>query len=227
MEPILTREQVRQVDRIAAEEYHISGLVLMENAGHNATQIILQEMADRLSARGTEDAARVLIFCGTGNNGGDGFVIARHLDNAGVNVAVAMAGEPDRLAPDAAANHRICVAMELPIVDAVQAEIRPRDLVVDALLGTGFTGQVRQPLAGIIETINRASKIGVVAVDVPSGLDCSTGEPANACVKADLTITFAADKAGLQTEQGRKYAGRVRVADIGAPPAIARRVLDA
>ena len=128
MEPILTREQVRQVDRIAAEEYHISGLVLMENAGHNATQIILQEMADRLSARGTEDAARVLIFCGTGNNGGDGFVIARHLDNAGVNVAIAMAGEPDRLAPDAAANHRICVAMELPIVDAVQAEIRPRDL---------------------------------------------------------------------------------------------------
>lgn len=225
MEPILTREQVRQVDRIAAEEYHISGLVLMENAGRNATQILLQEMGDRLSARGTGGRGRVLIFCGTGNNGGDGFVIARHLDNAGVNVAIAIAGEPDRLSPDAAANHRICVAMGLPISDAVQAEIRPGDLVVDALLGTGFAGQVRQPLAGIIETINRASKIGAVAIDVPSGLDCNTGEPANACVRADLTITFAAGKAGFQTDRGREYAGRVRVADIGAPPAIVRRIL--
>jgi NAD(P)H-hydrate epimerase len=227
MQAILTREQVRQVDRIAAEEYHISGLVLMENAGHNAARIILQEMGDRLPERGSGGGARVLFFCGTGNNGGDGFVIARHLDNAGINVAIALAGEPDRLSPDAAANHRICVAMGLSIVNAQDAEIRPRDLVVDALLGTGFRGDIRQPLAGIIDSINQSTRMGVVAVDVPSGLECNTGQPANACIRADLTITFVADKAGFQSAPGREYVGRVRVADIGAPPAIVQRVLSA
>ncbi len=199
----------------------------MENAGHNAARIILQEMGDRLPERGSGGGARVLFFCGTGNNGGDGFVIARHLDNAGINVAIALAGEPDRLSPDAAANHRVCVAMGLSIVNAQDAEIRPGDLVVDALLGTGFRGDVRQPLAGIIDSINQATRMGVVAVDVPSGLDCNTGEPANACIKADLTITFVADKTGFQSARGREHVGRVRVADIGAPPAIVQRVLSA
>ena len=225
MDVVLTRAQVRRVDRIAMDEYGISGLVLMENAGRNAASIILNELGPRRSTGGDGPAGRVLIFCGTGNNGGDGFVIARHLANANVDLAVALAGAVDRLSPDAAANHRICQAMGISIKDARSVEIRPYDLIVDALLGTGFSGQVRQPLAGVIETINAAPKAGVVAIDVPSGLDCDTGVPSNACVVADLTITFVAGKAGFSTDQAQQYVGRVQVADIGAPKAIVERVL--
>lgn len=225
MDVVLTREQVRRVDRIAIEEYGILGLVLMENAGRNAAKIILDDVGARESRGAGHPVGRGLIFCGTGNNGGDGFVIARHLVNAGMEVYIALAGSVDRMSPDAAANHRICVAMEIPIEDAQSAEIRSDDLVVDAMLGTGFAGQVRQPTARLIDAVNAASKAGVVAIDVPSGLDCNTGSAANACIVADLTITFVANKAGFQTDQARRYVGRVQVVDIGAPKGIIERIL--
>ena len=215
----LTREQVRRVDRIAVEEYGISGLVLMENAGRNAARIILQELD--LSPG---EPTRAVIFCGTGNNGGDGFVIARHLANAGADVRIGLAGDPQRLSPDAAANQRICQAMKLPIQPAHEVAISENDLVVDALLGTGFTGDVRKEIAGLISDINTAAKRHVVAVDVPSGLDCDTGAPSNATVIADTTITFVADKVGFRNVEAQPFVGTVHVCDIGAPREITERV---
>lgn len=217
MDVALTRVQVRLVDRIATERYGILGLVLMENAGRNAAAIVLDAIGGPVE--------RVVVLCGTGNNGGDGFVIARHLVNAGVDVLIGLAGDKSRLTPDAAANARICELMEIAIVEAHAAEIRSTDLVVDALLGTGFTGQVRAPLAELIERVNAADKAGVYAIDVPSGLDCDTGAASNATIVADVTVTFVADKVGFHRAGADRYVGHVRIADIGAPSAIIQQVL--
>lgn len=226
MSPVLTREQVRQVDRIATEEYGILGIVLMENAGRNATSIILDALARGKDWEPTGPIDRVVIFCGTGNNAGDGFVVARHLVNARINVLVALAADPQRLAPDAAVNHRICASMKIPMVEADACELTQRDLVVDALLGTGFRGQVREPPAGLIHRINEAPKAGVIAIDVPSGLDCDQGVPSNATVVADATVTFVANKIGFLKDEAHPYVGRVYVVDIGAPSSILESVLD-
>ena len=222
MAVFLTREQVRRVDAVAIHELGIPGVVLMENAGRNA--------ADRIAEVVRRTAAeRVVIFCGTGNNGGDGFVIARHLRNRGLNVLVFLAGDPDRLTPDAGVHYRILRAMGIAVHPAgrtgTTGGIRGRDVVVDALLGTGFEGDVREPLASLIEGINGASKAAVVAVDVPSGLDCDTGRPCNATIRADLTVTFVAGKVGFATETARAYTGEVVVADIGAPSELVDRVV--
>ncbi len=221
MSTALTREQVRQVDRIAIEEYGISGLVLMENAGRNAACVILDELT---RTKGNAPTPVVVVFCGTGNNGGDGFVIARHLVNSGVDVRIALAGEKARLTPDAAANHRICEAMGISIVAPGATDVSADDVVVDALLGTGFSGQVREEMAHVIERVNSAQKRSVVAIDVPSGLDCDTGESSNATIVADATVTFVADKVGFRSNAARRFVGRVHVADIGAPPEIIERV---
>jgi NAD(P)H-hydrate epimerase len=225
MEPILTREQIRQIDRLAIEELGIPGVVLMENAGRNA--------ADRIARRSAEiGARRVVIFCGPGNNGGDGFVIARQLFNRSVAVTVYLAGDPARLSPDCATNHNIVKNMGLEVrqIDSPEtaaqatADLDDGDVVVDALLGTGFSGEVRSPLDVLINGINEAAKTLTVAIDVPSGLDCNTGRPSNATARADLTVTFAANKIGFTKPEAKSYVGRVTVCDIGAPPSLIDRL---
>jgi len=218
----LSRDQVRRIDDRAIHEFGISGLVLMENAGRGAAEII-----DRLY--GPKGSA--FITCGTGNNGGDGFVIARHLHNAGWSVRLMIAGDASKLSADAAANDRIVRAMRLERIVAASVEsqrnaassIRTDEVVIDALLGTGFRGLVRSPLADLIEALNAAKKRAVVAVDVPSGLDCDTGQPGGVAVRADLTITFAALKRGFLNEPARLYVGRCEVVGIGVPRELIRR----
>jgi NAD(P)H-hydrate epimerase len=225
MEPILTREQIRKVDGIAIEELGIPGVVLMENAGRNAAG----QIRYRVRAR---QAARAVIFCGSGNNGGDGFVISRQLANAGIDLLIFLTGDPERLSPDCAVNYNIVkkMGLEVSLIDSVEtarqaaAALSPDDIAVDALLGTGFTGEVRPPLSTLIKAINKADKSMTVAIDVPSGLDCNTGQPANATIKADLTITFGANKVGLIKPDAHAYVGEVAVADIGAPPSLIERV---
>lgn len=219
MNIVLTREQVRRVDRLAIEEFGILGLVLMENAGRNAAAILLDHLRD-------DPADGVVIYCGTGNNGGDGLVIARHLVNAGIAVRIGLAGEADRLTPDAAANYRTCSAMEIPIAPAGSITVRAEEWVVDALLGTGFKGAVRESMAGLIDRINASPKRGVAAIDVPSGLDCDTGQASNATIVADLTVTFVADKVGFGMPGAKRFVGFVHVADIGAPAEAVRRALE-
>ncbi len=224
---VLTRAQVREVDRIAIHEYGIPGVVLMENAGRNAAEEIGRLLAD--SPR--RAAARAAVVCGAGNNGGDGLVIARHLVNGGFVVEIFLACDPDRLSGEAAVNFGIVRHMQIPIarcdtgeqIAATRSRLDSCDVVVDALLGTGFTGQVRAPMDAMIDAINAASHPVIVAIDVPSGLNCDTGLPGGVCVCADLTITFVARKPGF--EAAKQFTGEVRVADIGAPVSIVRAVL--
>lgn len=224
--PALTGAQVREVDRLAIEELAIPSLVLMENAGRNAAEEIAG-LAARVGAAG------IVILCGPGNNGGDGFVIARHLANRGLAVRPILAGDPRKLSPDCAANRRIvenmglrtCVHARADQIPELAESIQADDLVVDALLGTGFSGSVRTPLDLLIRAVNDAETAAVVAVDVPSGLDCDTGTVANVAVRADLTLTFVARKVGFDAEDAGPHVGQIKVLDIGAPPELVARVL--
>jgi NAD(P)H-hydrate epimerase len=218
-EPLpMARQAVREVDRLAIKRYGIPGVILMENAGRGAAQAILGLLDD-------PGRSRVAIVCGAGNNGGDGFVIARHLHNAYVEVEIYLAVDPARLAGDAKVNYEIVRRMNLPIrplgtleqlTEAAEV-LSNSDVVVDALLGTGFSGEVRPPLDAIIRRINRLQGPKVVAVDLPSGLDCDTGHPSDATIRADLTVTFVAPKAGFTQPAAVPYVGRVVVVDIGVP----------
>ncbi len=201
---ILTRAQVREADRRAIEEYGISGLVLMENAGRGTADVLCRLIAGRGS---------VVIVCGKGNNGGDGFVIARHLDLRGIAVCVLLLADPKHLTGDAAANYQIIEKAGLRIVpfgvarpesakgvvfdiDCFNEQIRAANWLVDAILGTGATGEPKPPLAEAIDAMN-ASGVPILAVDVPSGLDCDTGVAAKHTIRASHTCTFVAAKPGF------------------------------
>jgi NAD(P)H-hydrate epimerase len=213
---LLTREQSRAVDWLAVEQYGMSGLVLMENAGRGCAELLLE----------LGIAGRVAICCGGGNNGGDGFVIARHLENAGVEVEIGLFADEGKLTGDAAANLRIVRAAGTPLrilsgqPEETDGFLKGADWIVDALLGTGVAAPVRDPLAGVIAAINR-QQTRVLAIDLPSGLDCDTGQPWGACVRATQTATMVALKQGFVT--AGEFTGEVHVIGIGIP----RRLLTA
>ena len=205
----LTREQVRNVDRIAIQDFGMQGTVLMENAGRNAAELL-----QSLGIQG-----RVVICCGKGNNGGDGFVIARHLENAGIDVQVLLAVPPDSITGDAKINLQIIQKGGTPISVLPgdwAAEFSDIDWIVDALLGTGTEGTIRDPYPTVIEAIN-GSGCKVLAVDLPSGMDCDTGLPLGHCVQAIHTATFVASKPGFSLPAARRLTGEVHVLDIGVP----------
>lgn len=208
-----TRESARMLDRLATQEYRIPSILLMENAA-----IHLAAAARRMMK--TQDQL-VVIYCGPGNNGGDGFALARHLHNSGARVRIVLAADGRRYVGDAAANLEIIDAMGLSI-SRHPPTTRPA-LIVDALLGTGLERPVRKPIAGFIQTINRA-RSPVLAVDIPSGLDADTGQPLGLAVRADVTVTMAGRKLGFSRPAAREYLGRVIVADIGVPRELAGRL---
>lgn len=212
---MLTRTESRAIDGRAIEEYGVPGVVLMENAGRGAAGLLVA-----LGIHG-----RVVVCCGKGNNGGDGFVIARHLDNRGVPVRVLLFARPEELTGDAAVNYHIIERAGLPIVNGpaldVRAELAGAEWVVDALFGTGLSGPVRAPFDAIITAIND-SGARVLAVDIPSGLDCDTGRPLGPTVRACHTATFVDLKKGFVEAWAREWLGKVHVIDIGAPRAVLR-----
>jgi NAD(P)H-hydrate epimerase len=213
----LSRAEVREVDRRAIADYGLPGIVLMENAGRNAAALVTD-----LGARGP-----VAIACGKGNNAGDGFVIARHLENMGLAPRLLLAAAVEDYAGDAAINHGVAVRAGLPIrylVDAPQVaweeQLAGVGWIVDALLGTGCTAAARGCIATAIDAINAVRSRGsgqVFAVDLPSGLDCDTGRPLGSCVRADVTATFVARKLGFDQPESVAFTGRVHVLDIGVP----------
>ena len=172
----LTREQSREVDRIAIEQYGMSGLVLMENAGRGVVDVLLMLDPELIGSN-----REVLILCGKGNNAGDGFVIARHLDIRGVRVRVGLLAYPGDLAGDALANYQILQHSDVPVESfplGEPASAGGSAWILDAMLGTGAQGDPREPYATAIQWMN-AQPARRLAVDVPSGLDCDTGRPAD------------------------------------------------
>jgi NAD(P)H-hydrate epimerase len=225
----LTRAQAREIDRLAAEEYHIPGIVLMENASR-AIADAAEQLLSVDSTRGTRTPQRnhILILCGGGNNGGDGLAAARHLHNRGHTVRIGLATDPARYRGDAQTNWNIVQAMRLPTFPIEPDELGAVkvDLVIDAIFGTGLTEAPRDPFPSIVNAI-RVMNIPVLAVDVPSGLDCDTGRPLGpACVRATRTVTLAAHKAGFTDAHAPAYLGQVVVGDIGCPRELIARCSD-
>jgi len=261
---IMDREQVRAFDAWAIRELGLPGVVLMENAGRACAEALLARLDD-------PGAARVVVLCGPGNNGGDGYVIARHLAGAGVTTETILCGDRDRVRGDALVNLQVLERMGLPVrvwaptegyvqtvretlapvdgaeqpgatddsdaggdsdagnqgpmsIEAIREALARADWVVDALFGTGLRNAVRRSHATVIEAIHAAGR-PVLAVDIPSGLDCDTGEPLGLAVRATLTVTFVAVKKGFNRPESRDYTGDVEVASIGITPAFGPAVI--
>jgi hydroxyethylthiazole kinase-like uncharacterized protein yjeF len=212
----LTVREIRTLERWAIVKIGIPSLALMENAGRRSAMEVLKKLKGR-------SRASVVIACGAGNNGGDGFVAARYLSKRGIKLQVFLIGNPNRFKADALANYQAAKKLKIhikPIQDAEGAfrkSLEKADIVVDALFGVGLNRPLQGPYDGIIRAINDSGAY-VVAIDIPSGLDGTTGEIYGVCVKADLTVTFSYPKKGFFKRHGPAHTGRLVVADIGIPP---------
>jgi NAD(P)H-hydrate epimerase len=269
----LSRDEVRSADRRAIQDLGVPGVVLMENAGRGAADAI-ERFVEGLSpppSTGPSRAASgvagrgVAVVAGAGNNGGDGFVVARHLAIRGARVAVFLVADPAKITGEAAVNLKIIRNLGLDIregtacnslhaegegracnllhagprvasaesqnfrvqakgagapytLESLSSLLRNFDLVVDAVGGTGIRGRLQGPQAVAVEQINAAGG-PVVALDIPTGLDCDTGEAEGPVIRAALTVTFVARKKGFDAPGAEQDTGKVVVADIGVPPA--------
>jgi hydroxyethylthiazole kinase-like uncharacterized protein yjeF len=218
---VMTRDEVRRVDAWAIEEIGVPGVVLMENAGRSGAELAKQMLAG-------VDHPKVCIFCGTGNNGGDGCVIARHLLNDGLRVRIVLCGERGKVRGDARINldilDRLGHSIELldPGAEDLAVHVgafgEEADLIVDALFGTGLRGTLSGEFQSLIEALNGLGR-PILAVDIPSGLDGDTGEPLGAAIRAAATLTFVAVKKGfVASPAAGRYVGELYVASIGVEP---------
>ncbi|PID21094.1 bifunctional ADP-dependent NAD(P)H-hydrate dehydratase/NAD(P)H-hydrate epimerase [Sporosarcina sp. P3] len=213
------REDMRQMDQYTIETLGLPGTVLMENAGAKVADELLRRASDMHDAK-------FLVVAGGGNNGGDGFVIARRLLDEGKHCTLCLAVDPVYIQGDAKVHFDVYRNRKLPIV-YVNEETRPElqrllieaDYIVDALLGTGATGEIREPIRSVIELVNQSGKY-VVAVDVPSGVNSDTGEVADLAVCANQTITFVVPKKGFFLQQGPQYIGNWKAVNISVPLSI-------
>jgi len=221
---LVTADEMRRMDRMTIEDFGIPGLVLMENAGRQAADILLETFSSRASID-------VGVAAGRGNNGGDGFVIARVLASRGCSVTVYVLSSRERITGDALENLALIEAMDIEILWLasevellrVEARMSAHDVLVDALLGTGLNQEVRGLYRMAIDILNRSKK-PIVSVDLPSGLDADTGTPLGCCVQAHTTVTFAFPKIAHLLLPGSVYTGHLHVVDIGIPPMVAERV---
>jgi len=210
----LSRDEVRSLDVRAANELNLPTLVLMENAGRGAAEILFQYSGP--------ERRRILVVCGPGNNGGDGGVVARHLDAWGVPVRVAWLAHAGDLRGDAAAQWTILDRSGIDQVTLPDSETRleallkEADWIVDGLFGTGLSRPVEGLMRSAIEAMNASGK-PILALDLPSGLDCDTGQPLGEAVRAKVTATFVATKLGFSKPGAAEYTGHVEVVGIGLP----------
>ncbi len=222
---VMSRDEVRAFDAWAINEVGIPGVVLMENAGRSCAELAAEKLAEL-------GGGRVCVFCGTGNNGGDGYVVARHLRGAGVETTVVLCGEPGKVKGDAKVNldvlERLGQRIDTIVVGGADISRQVAALggdaaiVVDGLFGTGLRGRLRDEYGSLIEGINSLGR-PIVAIDIPSGLDCDTGEVLGAAIRARWTVTFAAAKKGFTVPAATEYTGEVYVAGIGVEPEQQRR----
>jgi NAD(P)H-hydrate epimerase len=210
---LLTAEDAKALDQTAQQRFGISVLALMENAGAAVARQALRMSRKR----------QIAVFCGKGNNGGDGFVCCRHLLAAGVTPKLFLACPAAQLRNEAKINLDILRKLSLPFKEltqddlpAVDRSLAGFDLVIDALLGVGLRGDVEGIYKQLIHSINN-SRRPVLAVDIPSGLDATTGKVLGAAVKADTTVTFVAKKQGMVIKEGPRHCGKVVISDLGIP----------
>lgn len=208
-----------QMYRIEENGHSILGMrrfLMMENAGHGLADFVVHKFKNLKNER-------IVAVCGTGNNGGDGFVASRHLAGHGAKITVVLLGSPsDFKSEEARLNWGIIEKMDSieiifgkELTDEVKSRIAKACIILDGIFGTGIKGEIREPYASAIDAINK-SKAYVVAVDIPSGFDPNTGQIHEKCVRADATVTFHRLKVGLV--KGKKYTGPVHVEWIGIPP---------
>lgn len=218
---VVSSTEMKAIDTELTQKYSMPSLLLMENAGRGVA-----EEVKRLFERVPQDQispASVVVLCGTGNNGGDGLVAARQLAKDGVPVHVVLAREESAISGDAKTNLNIVKSLRLPLevfnlgqLNTVNALCRKSVILIDALLGTGTSGSLREPYATLVRLINESGK-PVVAVDIPSGLDPDTGIAGDPTVKAATTVTMGLPKNGLVKKEAAPYVGRLLVADLGIP----------
>jgi len=208
MDKICIAKEMRECDRLATENFGIPSVLLMENAAIS----VVCKIEEKFSLKGL----RAAVFCGKGNNGGDGLAIARLLSVKGADVCIYLVSGSDYKG-DAYTNYKIAECMDLDIHDGISNyDIGSYDILVDAILGTGISGDVYPDTAEIINNINLNSKY-IFSVDIPSGIDSDTGRVCGTAVKADETVTFAAYKRGMFLFPGCEYCGKISVADISMP----------
>jgi len=217
---VMTRDHLRAFDAFAINQLGIPGTVLMENAGRSCAELIKEKLTDI-------PTPKVCILCGTGNNGGDGYVIARHLLNSGFNVTVAIVGDSGKVKGDAKINLDILEKLGQPIghlnpnediASQLENLVNGADMLVDSLFGTGLSGRLGSGHIEVINSINELD-IPVLAVDIPSGLDCDTGRPLGTAIKATYTVTFVALKTGFVANKStEEYTGKIYIASIGVEP---------
>ena len=221
---LVTAKEMQKMDFLTIDSFGIPGRVLMESAGRGATDFFLEKFS-------SSQKKRVGVLAGKGNNGGDGFVIARYLAQKNFIVTVYLLAEKNGVKGDAEANLKLLVPLDIPLVEVVdetvfanyQTSMKHQDIWIDAILGTGLQSDVKGFFRIIIEFINNLKK-PVFAVDIPSGLNSETGVPRGVCIKADATATFAFAKPGHFLFPGAYYTGELKIVDIGIPAHIARQV---
>lgn len=213
----VTAREMKRLDTVAAQRYGIPPLILMENAGRCAAE----ETVKMLPKRGLN---RVAVFCGYGNNGGDGFVCARHLINKGIEVRIYLVGKTKELSEEARVNYRILRRMRqrfklikrINTPGTFEKEIKRFHLIIDGIFGIGLRGEPDRFYQTLFSMLN-ASTIPILALDIPSGLDADTGRPLGSAIQATETVTFGFLKAGLTKKQARRFTGKIRIADISLP----------
>jgi len=212
MKEVMTCSEVREFDRVAIEEIGLPGIVLMENAGIGCAEIA-KSMCN--------NTGTVVIFCGGGNNGGDGYVVARHLHLSGIDVRVVVVCKEEKIQGDALVNLNVIKNMNLDVhftepADSmkISSMLSGTSLIVDAVFGTGLRGSIPEEYLPIINIIN-AMPNKVLAIDIPSGLDCDTGMSSGDAIEANTTATMVAKKQGFLNPDSKKYTGNVIVVGIG------------
>jgi NAD(P)H-hydrate epimerase len=217
MMKVANAEEMQELDRKAIETYRIPGMILMENAGRGAAEVISNTFPDL-------HKKKIAIIAGKGNNGGDGFVIARYLLNQGTSVRVYLLTDPKGLRGDAEINFNIFQRMKGEVVSVpsskdyvkVKKDLEKFDILVEGIFGTGLDAEVRGYYREVIDHLNTLQR-PIVAIDIPSGLDANTGKPLGTAIRASLTVTFGLPKVGHLIPPGLDYVGEVKVIDIGIP----------
>jgi len=217
----VTSQKMQEIDKRATEDFGIPSIVLMENAGYKAFCVAL----DMLLKKGK----RVVCVCGKGNNGGDGFVCARHLINRGIETDIFLIGDPAELKKDAKINYDILQKMGKLInslktkEDFLRFKIKltKARLLIDAIFGIGLSGEIKEPYRTAVEVMNQSKK-PILAIDMPSGLDATTGNILGICINAKKTVTFGLPKIGLIRNHGPLNAGELITVDISLPKQLLR-----